>query len=190
LTSDSSNLQHFRALLNDNPKDVDALYGLAVIQDRLGMTRESLDTFRQALTLAPNDIDLLRGMGITFFKLGLFTDAESSLSRALVHDKDDLDTLLYMGRTCEALGDLPRAIDMYKRLQEKRPDDVEMLYNLAMAYGKANEPGESHYYFALHFKKKGRADSALFHFKAAARYFPSNSVRGKEIAREIGTPKR
>ena len=39
-----------------------------------------------------------------------------------------------------------------------------VLYHLAMAYGKENQQGESHYYFGLYFKKKEKTESALFHF--------------------------
>ena len=59
------------------------------------------------------------------------------------------------------------------------------MYNLAMAYGKANQSGDSHYYFALYFKKKGKMDSALFHFKAATKHFPPDTNRSREIAKEI-----
>ena len=50
-TSEAANLQHFQKILNDDPGNVDALYGMAVTQDKLGMVRESLDTYRKALVL-------------------------------------------------------------------------------------------------------------------------------------------
>ena len=82
-TTDSANLQYFQQRLNANPEDLDALYGLAVTQDRLGMLRESLDTFRRALRLAPEDADILRDLGVVYYKNGQFGDASSSLNRAL-----------------------------------------------------------------------------------------------------------
>jgi predicted Zn-dependent protease len=190
LTTDTVNLQHFQSILNNDPLDVDALYGLAVTQERLGMTRESLDTFRRALSLVPNDSDLLRAQGVAYFKLGRFREADRDLSRSLSLDRDEPETRLFLGKTAEMLGDYPRAIDMFRQLLERRPDDADTLYALAMVYGKANEPGESHYYFAQHFKKKGRGETAQFHLKAAARYFPPGSDRGREIAKELQAPKR
>lgn len=184
-TSDSANLQHFQNSLKANPADLDALYGLAVTQDRLGMLGESLDTFRRALRLAPEDADILRDLGIVYYKNGQFSDASSYLSRALGVDKNDANTLLYLGKTSEALGDMSKALSLYKKLEEKHLDDPEVLYNLAMAYGKANQPGDSHYYFGLYFKKKEKADSALFHFKAATKHFPPDAVRSREITKEI-----
>jgi tetratricopeptide (TPR) repeat protein len=189
-TTDSANLRHFKQILNDKPEDVDALYGLAVTQDRLGMVHESLDTFRKVLRLAPDDADILRDMGIASYKLGQFTDAAAILNRALGINEKDTDTFLYLGRTYEALGDMPRALSLYKKLEEKHLDDQETFYNLAMAYGKANQMGDSHYYFGLYFKKKGKADSALFHFKAAIKHLPQDAARSKEIAKEIESLKR
>jgi predicted Zn-dependent protease len=189
----SANLQYFQQNLKTNSEDVDALYGLAVTQDRLGMLKESLDTFRSALHLAPEDGDILRDLGIVYYKNGQFDDASSSLSRAMGINKGDTNALLYLGKTSEALGDMPKAISIYKTLEEKPPVDPEVLYLLAMAYGKVNEPGESHYYFGLYFKKKDKADSALFHFKAAQKYFPPDTDRSRDITREIAslqTPKK
>ena len=189
-TEDSANLQHFQNNLNTNPKDVDALYGLAVTQERLGMLRESLETFRRALVLAPEDADILRDLGIAYYKNGQFHDASAYLGRSLGIEKDNAIALLYMGRTEEARGDVSKALSFYKELEKKQLDDPEVLYSLAMAYGKANQQGNSHYYFGLYFKKKEKADSALFHFKAAIKHFAPDAVRSKEITKEIESLKR
>jgi predicted Zn-dependent protease len=187
---DSSNLRHFKAILNDKPGDVDALYGLAVTQDRMGMVNDALDTFRKALRLAPDDPDLLRDLGIVSFKLGQFTDAAALLNRAFGFDQNDADTLLYLGRTYETLGDLPKALALYRKLEEKHLDDEETFYNLAMAYGKTNHLGDSHYYFGLYFKKKGKTDSALFHFRAALKHLPPETAQAQKVAKEIDSLKR
>jgi beta-barrel assembly-enhancing protease len=183
--SESINLQHFQKMLGDNPEDVDALYGLAVTQEKLGMVREAFDTFRKALSLAPADSDILRDLGIVLFKQGQFSDAVIYLDRALGLNENNPDTILYLGRTYEALGDTPKALILYKKLEGKHVDDQEVFYNLAMAYGKANQSGDSHFYFGLYFKKKGKPESALFHFMAAKKYFPIDSNRSKELEKEI-----
>lgn len=189
-TGESGNLRHFKAILNDKPDDVDALYGLAMTQDRMGMIHDSLETFRKVSRLAPDDADILRDMGIAFYKQGLFTDAAAFLNRALRINQNDADTLLFLGKTYEALGDMPQALRLYKKLEGKHLDDEETLYNLAMAYGKANQMGDSHYYFGLYFKKKGKADSALFHFKAALKHLPPDAARAQKITKEIESLKR
>jgi predicted Zn-dependent protease len=180
-----ANLHHFLKALKDHPNDTDALYGLAITEDKLGMVTESLEHFRKAIRLAPDDQDILRDLGITLFKLGQFDEALKNLRRATELQGNDLNANLYFGKTLLALGDMPNALRLFRKLEERRPDDPESYYNLAMAYGKTGEAGDSHYYFGLYFKKKGKVESALFHFKAALKEFSQNHPKAKETEKEI-----
>jgi predicted Zn-dependent protease len=180
-----ANLSYFRKDLNEDPEDPDALYGMAVTEDRMGMIRESLEHFRKALRLAPDDPDILRDLGIALFKLGQFDDAAKNLRRATELRENDVDANLHLGKTFAALGDVPGALRLYKKLEVKRPDDPEILYNLAMAYGKTGQTGNSHYYFGRYFKKKGKVGSALFHLKAALKDFSRDDPKWIKIKNEI-----
>jgi len=163
---------------------------MAVTQEKLGMARDSLVTYRKALDRAPDDADILRDLGISLFRQGQSHDAALYLERALALNANDPDTILYLGRTFEARGDMAKALGLYKRLEERYLNDSEVLYTLAMAYGKVNLTGDSHYYFGIYFKKKGKPESALFHFKAAIKYFSPDTARAREIAKQINSLKR
>lgn len=178
-------LKHFQNLLKKNPNNIDALYGLAVTQGRLGLTGESFTNFNKVLNLSPDDEDVLRDLGISYFKVGKTSNAIDALTKAYSHDENDVDVLLYLGRSYEAAGDYKTAITLYMKLNEKDPGNLNTYYHLAMAYGKANEQGDSHYNFGVYFKKKSKLKSALFHFKAALKYFPNYSEKGREIQKEI-----
>ncbi len=184
-----SNLDHafkyFQNRLNRNPDDVDALYGLAVTQAKLGQTAESFANFTKALNLSPDDVDILRDLGINHFNAGRTSDALIFLRRAYSLNEKDDETLLYLGRTYEQAGNLAIALDFYRKYLEKNPSDVNILYNIAMAYGKNGNKGESHYYFALFFKKKNKPESALFHLKEAQKIALPGSEREKDIQREM-----
>ncbi|MCE5262231.1 MAG: M48 family metalloprotease [Deltaproteobacteria bacterium] len=182
-----ANLAYFQKGLNEHPADPDFLYGLAKTEDRLGMTREALDHFQQALRIAPEDPDVLRDLGISLFKLGQYENAARYLRQAIRLRENDADGSLYLGKTMAALGDLQDALRLYKNLDARRPDDPEIHYDMAMVYGKLGRTGDSHYYFALHFKKKGKMDSALFHFKAALKSLPPNDPRVAEIKKEVNS---
>ena len=179
------NIHHFQNALKEHPDDTDALYGLATTEDKLGMVAESLEHFRKAIRLAPDDFDIIRDLGITLFKFGQFEEARKNLRRATELQHDDLNANLYLGKTLFALGDVPNALRLFKKLEEQRPDDPESYFNLATAYGKTGGAGDSHYYFGLFFKKKGKVESALFHFKAALKEFSRNPPKIKEIQKEI-----
>jgi predicted Zn-dependent protease len=181
----NSNLPYFQKELNDHPEDPDLLYGMAKTEDKLGMTGEALEHFRMALQLAPDDPDILRDRGIALFKLGQFEDAARNLRRAIRYRENDLDASLHLGKTLAALGDMRGALRLYTNLEARRPDDPEIHYNMAMVYGKMGQTGDSHYYFGLYFKKKGKMDSALFHLKAALKDVSPDHPRASEIKKQI-----
>jgi predicted Zn-dependent protease len=185
-----ANLQHFLNELKVHPDDTDALYGLAIIENKLGMISESLEHFRKAVRLAPDDPDIQRDLGISLFKLGQFAEAAKNLHRANELQENDADTNLYLGKTLLTLGDMPNALRLFKKLEERGADDPEIYFNLAMAYGKTAQAGDSHYFFGLYFKKKGKVESALFHFKSALKEYPPSHPKSEEIKKEIDSLKR
>ncbi|MEA1971474.1 MAG: M48 family metalloprotease [Thermodesulfobacteriota bacterium] len=178
-------LRYFQNLLKKDPDNPDALYGLAVIQGKLGKTMESFANFRRALSLSPDDADILRDLGISYFNLGNTSDAIESLQKAHSIDKKDADTILYLGRSYDTAGDYNAALELYKEFMKKNPDDTPIYHNLAMLYGKTNIPGKSHYNFGIFFRKKHKLKSALFHFKAAQDFFPPGSEMAGKISKEI-----
>jgi len=184
-TAPSQNLRNFQKILQENPNDADALYGLAVTQDKLGQSREALDTYQKALLLKPDDVDLLRQYGIALFKMERYDDAIACLNRAVKLNDRHPDTYLFLGKVVESRGDLPGAIRYYREADQKKPGSPDVYYSLAMAYGKSGQPGDSHYYFGLYFKKKDKTDSARFHFKEAQKYLRDDAARMKEIEKEL-----
>ncbi len=180
-----ANLKHFQENLRKNPQDVDDLFGLAVTQERLGLSTESLQTFQKALSISPHDPDILKETGIACYKAGRGAEAVSYLQEAVKREPDNVLSLLYLSRAYDSLGRKDEAIALFKEIERKTIDDEEVYYTMAMIYGQHNHPYESHYYFGLFFKKKHRRDSALFHFQAALKHVAPNSPEAAEIQKEI-----
>jgi predicted Zn-dependent protease len=180
-----SSLRYFQNVLKKDPNNLDALYGLAVIQEKLGKTMESFSNFCKALSLSPDDADILRDMGISYFNLGNTSDAIETLQKAHSINKKDAGTILYLGRSYDTAGDYNTALELYKKFMKENPDDIPVYHNLAMLYGKINIPGESHYNFGIFFRKKHKLKSALFHFKAAQSFFPPDSEMAEKVSKEI-----
>ena len=178
-------LRYFQNILKKDPKNPDALYGLAVIQGKLGNTVESFANFHKALSFSPDDADILRDLGISHFNLGNTVDAIGFLQKAHSIDGKDSSTVFYLGRSYETTGDYSASLRFYKKFLKKNPNDIPIYYNLAMLYGKTDMRGKSHYNFGIFFKKKHRFKSALFHFKAAQSFFPPGSEMAGKIGKEI-----
>lgn len=182
-----SNIRLFEDVISSNPHDVDALYGLAVLQNRVGESDKSITTFQKALTITPDDADILKDLGITYFHRGKTKRAIETLRHAYAIGTYDCDTLYYLGRSFEARKNYDAALSVYKILHTEYPDHTDVLYNMAMCYGKMNHTGESHYYFGRFFHKKGKRKSALFHYRAARSALPQNSQQAQDLETHIDT---
>jgi predicted Zn-dependent protease len=183
-------LRKYEDELKKNPDDVDVLYGLALAQEKTGLIAPALENFQKAMRLAPEDVDIVRDTGITYFRASRPDQAVKLLQKAYSLNGNDENTVSWLARAYEATGDYESALALYRKLETRKIDDVDIYYNIAMTYGRTNHPGESHYYFGRFFKEKNRKDSALFHFKSALPYFPKDSDRALEIDKEIKALKK
>ena len=171
--------------LKKNPDDLEALYGLAVMQSKTGKIIESIEYFNRALSLSPGDSDILRDLGITYFHTGEIGKAIDTLRKAYMIDTKDSDTILYLGRAYEVSGDYSAALNLYKEYQKGNADNIDFYHELAMMYGKLGNHVESHYNFGIYFKKKNKLESALFHFKAAMEHLSPESEIAVKIRKEM-----
>jgi len=177
--------RQLKEALSKDPRNVDALYALALTEDKLGQTSSALEHFQKALSLSPRDEDVLKNIGLIYLKMGKADLALNYLQRAANSDTNNDEVILALGKTYFALENYQKALDCFLKLKNSALDDVDINYHIAMAYGKLNNQGESHYYFGLYFKKAKKKESALFHFKEALKYFSQGSERTETINKEI-----
>jgi predicted Zn-dependent protease len=168
-----------------NPKDVDLLYSLAMIEDKLGKTSDAMEHYQKALSLSPQDEDVLKNLGLINIKLGKANLAQIYLQRAININPNNDEVILALGQSYDALDNYQNALDCYLKLENKSFDEIDIHYYIAMVYGKLNNQGESHYYFGLYFKKAKKKESALFHFREALNFFPAGSERTEIIKKAI-----
>jgi len=110
--------------------------------------------------LSPRDEDILKNIGLIYIKTGKADLAQDYLLRAsnLNPDKDEIT--LALGKAYFAAGKYQNALDCYLKIKDKVLDNKDIYYFIAMAYGKLQNRGESHYYFGLYFKKKEKEKAA------------------------------
>jgi predicted Zn-dependent protease len=171
-------LKHFQNDLQKNPSDIDDLYGIAVTLNRMGRNTEAREAFQKALAIVPDDMDVLRDLGISYYQLGQAAKAIIPLKKVISSRPDDVEAALYLGRVYNATGNYSDAIKLFNALKSPMSDDADVHYNLAVAYGKTDQAGWSHYHFAMYFKNKNRLESAL-------QSFPESSPMGTKIKAEI-----
>lgn len=171
--------------LTKDPNNVDLLYALALTEEKLGQTSSALEYLQKVLSLSPRDEDVLKNIGLIYLKMGSAEQARPYLQRAANINPNNDEVTLALGNAYFASGSYQSALNSYLQLKDKTFDDADINYYIAMAYGKLNNQGESHYYFGLYFKKSKKKESALFHFKEALNYFPQGSQRAATINLEI-----
>ena len=171
--------------LMKNPGDVDLLYALALTEDKIGQTSSALDHLQKALSLSPRDEDVLKNIGLIYLKMGKADLALNYLQRIASSDTNSDELTLALGKTYFALANYQKALDSFLKLENSSLDDVDIIYHIAMAYGKLGNQGEFHYYFGLHLKKEKKKDSSIFHFKEALKYFSAGSERAEAINKAI-----
>lgn len=178
-------LKYFESKLDTAPKNIDALYGASVSLARLGKNEEAAASFKQVLKAAPNDLDALREFGIMYFNMRKMNEAESYLKKAYTMNDSDPQTILYLGKCYEESERYQEALELYRKYQQKNAKETNIYYNLAMMYGRTGDNGMSHYNFGIYFKKKGKSDSAIFHFQSALKSFSPDSDKYAEISSEL-----
>ena len=130
-------------------------------------------------------MEILQNLGIAYFKNGRPAEAIIYLDKAVEIEESDTMAAFYLGKAYEAQGNYRASLEIYKNLEKKIPDDVDVHYGLAYAYGKTDKLGESHYHFGIYFKKQNKPESALFHFREALKYFTPGSPRAKDIESQM-----
>ena len=177
--------RQLKEALIKNPRDVDVLYALALTEDKLGQTSLALEHFQKALSLSPRDEDILKNIGLIYLKMDKADLALNYLQHAANSDTNNDEVILALGKTYFALGNYQKALESFLKLENRTLEDGDINYLIAMAYGKLNNQGESHYYFGLYFKKAKKKESSLFHFKEALKYFSAGSERAEAINKAI-----
>ncbi len=170
--------------LAKDPNNIDLLYALALTEDKLGQINSAIENLQKVINLSPRDEDALKNIGLIYLKTGKVDLAKLYLQRAVNLNSENDEIALALANVYFTSGNYQSALNSYLKLKNKT-DDADINYHIAMAYGKLNNQGESHYYFGLHFKKSNKKESALFHFKEALNYFSQGSQRASAINREI-----
>jgi predicted Zn-dependent protease len=180
-----------------DPRNIDLLYALALTEDKLGKVNEALIHYQEALKLSPRDEDILKSMGLLYLKIGKTDEAIVYLQRGDTINADNDDVILALGKAYDAQAKYEKALEYYLKLENKKINDTDIHYYIAMTYGKLNLMGESHYNFGLYFKQLNKKDTALFHFQKALEFFPAGSERANVIDKAIndlksspGTPNK
>ncbi|WP_230949444.1 tetratricopeptide repeat protein [Burkholderia stagnalis] len=174
----------YRAALDANPADADALHLFGVLRHQQGQHAEAADLVGRAVALRPGDAALQLNLGNALKALGRLDEAIDRFRNALTLAPEFPLAHYNLGNAYAALQRHEDAIDALGRALRLTPDDASIHNNLGnalnalgrhddalAAFHRALElkPGHAgaHNNLAMALAAMGRADDAIAHFNAA-----------------------
>jgi len=137
--------------------------------------QKSITYFKKSVELYPEKIDLRLYLGNVYNELGMVNDATLAYLKAYEIDNNSVTAIYNAGYSLKVRGDIDKAIILYKKALELKPDyeDAKYAIALAMLYKGDFKNGWKQYEFRL-IKEKRNAENLR-------RYLRNNSLAGKTI---------
>lgn len=120
----------YEAILKKNPKDIDALVGLAdtyfdlanVKQDQK-IYQKAIDNYKRALDINPSRSNARTDMAVAYYNLGMSDIAIRELNKVIGKDPNFYQAYFNLGYIYQANNDPARAKDYYSKVVAKAPSD-------------------------------------------------------------------
>lgn len=130
----------FAKILEDNPENVNAIYGIGAIYHAMGDFENAETYLRKTLTLQPAHANALNGLGYLYAQQGKNLDeAEALIKRALKKSPEDGSFLDSLGWVYFKQGKFAEAVITLESANRRLPNSVEILMHLGDAYNKTGE---------------------------------------------------
>ena len=139
----------YRARLEADPGDADALHWLGVLASQCGQQDLALELIERALARRKGDPEMLNNRGNVLNALGRPADAEGAFRRAITMAPGVAEAHYNLGHALKAQGRFEPAAEAYRRAIALNPDFVAALYNLGLAQRALGRTGEA----ALSFRR-------------------------------------
>ncbi|MFH1673508.1 MAG: M48 family metalloprotease [Pseudomonadota bacterium] len=177
--------RRFQTLLDKEPENPLAYYGMALVLEKKGQREAAFNLFKKAILYNPTDPDILLDMGRSYFFAGNYRQAINVLKGALAFRPQDREGHFLLGRSYLETGEFHEAIEALNALVSLHPDFTEGYYYLGNAYDKIKNLGEAHYNLGLYFELKGDTRNAGFHFKRALKLLEKDPARQESIQKKL-----
>ena len=135
--------QRFESILKNNPKNVDAIMGLALQLLRKGFLEDSLSWLNRGLEINPRQAKSHYLRASILFRQGDYLQGDLAIARALELDPANPSFQLLFLRRKLMQGELAVVEKQLKRIQEKHPLNTEALLLQADLYKNRGNTDES-----------------------------------------------
>lgn len=118
-------LEVFEEILNQIPKNIEALSGSGVAESLRGNHEKAIDFFEKAHIEAPQEAQILQNLGHACMAVEQPAKAREAFEKAFHIDKKNSETAYWIAQLSEQLGDYDMAETFYEHSLEANPDNVQ-----------------------------------------------------------------
>ncbi len=174
----------YRKILASDPNNAEALKRLGIVEQTELKFNESIQDFKRVLSRHPDYPQVNFFLGLSYYGLHDSKEAIASFRRELKTPTAHPATHYYLGMALEADGQTNEAIDQFNQVAVQRPNDPNVLYELARLHMNAsfvairnlmkNHPDS----FQLHmllgdlYTKEARYPEAILQYQSALKKQP------------------
>ena len=127
--------KYFSEAYRQNPASVEAMLGLAVISHSQGKAKLARDWMASAVAMAPGQPAVLQAQARLLVEQGLPAAAEESYRAAIAANPEGLQLKLDLASLyTDSLRKPAQAVTLLRDALKQKPDSVDILYQLALAY--------------------------------------------------------
>lgn len=191
----------FRAVLADEPENVEALHLLGVSRLMTGEAEDAVVLIRDAIQVAPERADFHCNLGVALKGLGRLQEAADALQRSVALDGQQHQAFQVLGDVLLAANDVERAGGFYQEALRRNPGSAGVLLGLgkvlmqqgrykqaveclAQARKQAPNHSECLYHYAWALYRLARFDEALELFNGLVAH-PAYQARADMCAATI-----
>ncbi|MCK9918918.1 tetratricopeptide repeat-containing glycosyltransferase family protein [Microbacteriaceae bacterium K1510] len=135
--------KQYKAILERQPRHVEALHLLGLLNYQTGRSAQALRYMTEALKGNARSVDLLSDHGLALHALGRTEEALVSFDAALAIAPADPDLLNKRGVACLHLGRLQEALEVFDQALAREPTHIDALGNRGNTMLKLNAPEEA-----------------------------------------------
>ena len=114
----------YRAVLGEQPNQLQAMLGLGYCASRRGNRAAALELFRAAMAAHPRDIGAQMGMAAELRELGRLEEAEAGYRAVLGEQPNQLQAMLGLGYCASRRGDRATALEHFRAAAAAHPRDI------------------------------------------------------------------
>ncbi|MFN8578493.1 MAG: tetratricopeptide repeat protein [Candidatus Sericytochromatia bacterium] len=131
---------YFLEFLKFKPENINAHYNLGLIYSELGEKSKAVNCYNEVLKREPEHKNALYNSANDSIFLGLYENAEQNYIKVNSLEIEPYDSYFNLGVLyLEYIKDYTKAKDTFFELMNKFPQNIEILYYIALSYDKAEE---------------------------------------------------